>query len=154
MAVQYVTFGVAENLFAAPVHHVREILDLTPIASLPRAPSELLGMIDVRGKSVPVIDLRLLLEMPAGSDTAQTRIIVIDARGGGIDRAIGLKTDRVLEVTQLDDEILEAPPAYSGDWNEGAIEGIGRRQGAFVTVLNVERLFAGFDVSHLTGETA
>ena len=53
--IQYVTLGVAEEIFAAPVATVQEILDMLPIARLPRAPENLLGMIDVRGKGVPVV---------------------------------------------------------------------------------------------------
>ena len=54
---QYVTLGVAEELFAAPVAKVQEILDMRPIARLPQAPDTLLGMIDVRGQGIPVVDL-------------------------------------------------------------------------------------------------
>ncbi|MEX6506170.1 chemotaxis protein CheW [Jiella sp. M17.18] len=147
--VQYLTFGVAENLFAAPVGRVREILDLSPISRLPRSPAELLGMIDVRGASVPVVDARRLLGFGEANDTANTRIVVLTMMRGGRETVIGLKADRVFEVTSLDDETLEAPPEIgSCDWNAGAITGIGRRNGAFVTVIDVDSLFADIDVAH------
>ena len=71
---QYVTLGVDGDRYAAPVSRVREILDLRPIARLPRAPAELLGVIDVRGRSIPVVDLRCLLGLPPGVDDGQTRL--------------------------------------------------------------------------------
>lgn len=146
--VQYLTFGVAENLFAAPVGRVREILDLAPISRLPRSPSELLGMIDVRGASVPVVDVRCLLGFGEAADTAGTRIVVLTMLRGDRETVVGLKTDRVFEVTNLDDERLEAPPEIGArDWNAGAITGIGRRNGAFVTVIDVDRLFADVDLA-------
>ena len=61
---QYVTLGVAEDLFAAPIERVQEILEMRPIARLPRAPANLLGRIDVRSRAVPVIDLRAPLGLP------------------------------------------------------------------------------------------
>ena len=76
---QYVTLGVADEIFAAPVGKVQEILDMRPIARLPQAPSNLLGMIDVRGQGVPVLDLRLTLGMEPKDDTENTRIVVLSS---------------------------------------------------------------------------
>ena len=80
---QYVTIGVANELFAAPVAKVQEILDMQVIARLPRAPDHLLGIIDVRGEGVPVLDLRLTLGLPAATDTENTRIVVLAVTDGG-----------------------------------------------------------------------
>ncbi|NDW05583.1 chemotaxis protein CheW [Jiella pacifica] len=144
--VQYLTFGVAEDLFAAPVGRVREILDLAPISRLPRSPAELLGMIDVRGASVPVVDARRLLGLEETTDTTNTRIVVLTIMRRSRETVFGLKTDRVFEVTSLDEGALEAPPEIgAGNWNAGAITGIGRRNGAFVTVFDVDRLFDAVD---------
>lgn len=144
--VQYVTFGVAKDIFAAPVALVSEILDLAPISRLPKAPAELLGMIDVRGLGIPVVDLRALLSLPQADDTPSTRIVVLTVRRGGKDTVVGMKTDRVYEVTTLDEDALEPPPELGTGWNDGAVAGIGRRSGAFVTVLDLDRLVGGIDL--------
>jgi purine-binding chemotaxis protein CheW len=143
--VQYVTLGVADELFAAPVGKVQEILDMRPIARLPQAPAALLGMIDVRGDGVPVVDLRLTLGLPPAADTENTRIIVLALEGRSGPLRLGLRADRVFEVTLLDDETLDPPPAVSGDWSGRCIAGIGRRDGRFVTVLDLERLLGELD---------
>jgi purine-binding chemotaxis protein CheW len=137
---QYVTIGVAEELFAAPVSKVQEILDMRPIARLPRVPENLLGMIDVRGDGVAVLDLRLTLGLEPAADTENTRIVVlaIDRPEGRV--TVGLRADRVYEVTVLDHEHLDPPPAVSAGLSDQVIEGIGRRNGAFVTVLDLDRL--------------
>jgi len=137
---QFVTIGVAGEIFAAPITRIREILDMRPIARIPWAPPQLLGMIDVRGAGVPVLDLRLMLGLPAEADSESTRIVVLsfDDRGGT--RTVGLRADRVFEVTVLDDEALDPPPAASAAGGSGAIAGIGRRNGSFVTVLDMDRL--------------
>lgn len=137
---QYVTLGVAGELFAAPVSKVQEILDMQPIARLPRAPSNLLGMIDVRGQGVPVLDLRQTLGLPGAADTENTRIVVLTVNGPIDPVTLGLRADRVYEVTVLDSDALDPPPAVSTYWSNHCILGIGRRNGAFVTVLDLDRL--------------
>ena len=132
---QYVTLGVAESLFAVPVTRVQEILEPQPFARMPRAPMDFLGIIDVRGQSVPVIDLRLRLGMPAADDTLDTRIIVLD-----------IAIDRVFEVAELDGP-LEPPTKIGSRWSTDCIAGVGRRNGAFVTVLDLDQLFSQDDVA-------
>jgi purine-binding chemotaxis protein CheW len=140
--MQYVTIGVADELYAAPVDRVQEILDVCPISKLPRAPTNLLGMIDVRGEGTPVFDLRVTLDMPAREDTQNTRIVVLVVSEGDEERRIGLKADSVIEVTALDEEELDPPPNMGQSTDTGAIVGIGRRNGAFVTVLDFDHLLA------------
>jgi purine-binding chemotaxis protein CheW len=137
---QYVTLGVAEEIFAAPVEKVQEILDMRPIARLPQAPANLLGMIDVRGQGVPVLDLRLTLGMAAREDNENTRIVVLSIDGPDGERRLGLRTDRVFEVTVLDSDELDPAPTISGAWIGHCIAGIGRRNGQFVTVLDLDTL--------------
>lgn len=139
--IQYVTLGVADELFAAPVTKVQEILDMRPIARLPRAPQNLLGMIDVRGEGVPVLDLRLTLGMDTAPDTENTRIVVLSINGDESVLTLGLRADRVFEVTVLDNETLDPPPPLASGLGDKVIEGIGRRNGEFVTVLDLDRLF-------------
>ncbi|UYQ72050.1 chemotaxis protein CheW [Pelagibacterium flavum] len=138
--IQYVTLSVAEEIFAAPVATVQEILDMLPIARLPRAPENLLGMIDVRGKGVPVLDLRLTLGMAPANDTENTRIVVLTIKGPEGPVTLGLRTDKVFEVTVLDAETLDPAPAISAGWSGHCIAGIGRRNGKFVTVLDLDGL--------------
>jgi purine-binding chemotaxis protein CheW len=144
---QYVTLGVAGEVFAAPVEKVQEILDVRPIARLPQAPPNLLGMIDVRGQGIPVIDLRLTLGLEPAPDTENTRIVVLAVAGKNGELTLGLRADRVFEVTILDSNELDPPPSISGTWTGFSIAGIGRRNGGFVTVLNLESLFGAMDLS-------
>ncbi len=143
---QYVTLGVADELFAAPVAKVQEILDMRAIARLPQAPVNLLGMIDVRGQGIPVLDLRLTLGMMPADDTPNTRIVVLTVTARGQDLTVGLRADRVFEVTVLDSPELDPPPQVSGTWTGQCIAGIGRRNGRFVTVLDLDRLLGALDL--------
>jgi len=139
---QYVTLGLDGELFAAPVAVVQEILDMQPIARLPQSPANLLGMTDVRGEGIPVLDLRLTLGLPPAEDTMNTRIVVLKVEGPGRTMTVGLRTDRVFEVTVLDSDRLDPPPDVTGAWRDHVVAGIGRRNGAFVTVLDLDRLLA------------
>lgn len=140
-----VTFGIGKADFALPVAPVVEILDARDISPLPRAPAHLLGLIDRRGASVPVVDLRRLLGQPDADDTDRTRIIVLRlvGRGAGAQH-VGLRVDQVTEVTQLDDAGSE--PLAEAEllrWHERMVAGIGRRDERFVTMLDVDGLFDG-----------
>lgn len=151
---QYVTLGVAGEILAAPVERVQEILEMRPISRLPHAPAYFLGMIDVRGLGVPVIDLRVRLGFPAADDTTNTRIIVLRVTIGGRELTLGLKADRVFEVTVLDAVGLEPPPEIGVQWRSESILGIGRRNGAFVTVLDLNHLFAATEITLIGAGTA
>ena len=143
---QYVTLGVADSLFAVPVSRVQEILEPQPMAKMPRAPEDFLGVIDVRGQSVPVIDLRLRLAMSPAGDTHDTRVIVLDVLMGETMQKLALRADRVFEVAELDGP-LEPPAKIGGRWSADCVAGVGRRNGAFATVFDLDRLFATHDVA-------
>ena len=78
LEAQFVTFGLGEEVFAVPVEVVREILDMRQPFEIPEGPAYLLGLIDVRGQGVPMIDLRLKLGLPTTVPTPHTRILVLD----------------------------------------------------------------------------
>ncbi|WP_425099373.1 chemotaxis protein CheW [Tropicibacter sp. S64] len=139
----FVTFGIGGALFALPVAPVVEILEAQDAAPLPRSPDYLLGLIDRRGVSVPVVDFRLLLGQPARDDCPDTRLIVLALSHEGEPRTVGLRVDHVTEVTELDR--TDKGPLREADlvhWNERMVAGIGRRHESFVTVIDVDGLFA------------
>jgi len=148
---QYVTMGLGSEVFAIEIQAVSEILDMRPIAHVPGAPSFMVGLIDVRGRSVPVIDLRLKLGMAAVAPSEQTRILVLEAVLAGRTEVIGLLVDRVFEVTELD-EVQEAEAQeVGGRWLSDYIVGIGRRNGAFVIVFAMDRLLSDDDIVQVKG---
>lgn len=137
-----VLLGCGDGLFAVPVARVQEILDLCPISRLPHAPPHLLGLIDVRGDSVAVADLRRILGLGPTPDTPATRIIVLWVGLTGQRSVIALKADRVIEVAGLDDgQLGPVPEKRLFHWDNRMIAGIGRRNAEFVTVLDLDRMF-------------
>ncbi len=144
---QYVTLGIDGEVFAVEVEQVEEILDLRPISHVPNAPACLLGMIDMRGRTVPVVDLRVKLGLPPVPPTQQTRIVVLDIDLGGRPLSLGLVADQVFEVAELDGGSLEAPPDIGMRWGSDYIRGIGRRGAALVIVFDLGRLFSAADIA-------
>jgi purine-binding chemotaxis protein CheW len=142
---QFVTLGIEREVFAVPVEAVVEILDMRPMFRLPDAPSYLAGLIDVRGRSVPVIDLRVKLGLPAAPATETTRILVLEITVAGRLLALGLIADRVFEVMTLDLRQVEAPPDIGVRWRSEYISGVGRRSGGFVIIFDLPHLFSTTD---------
>ncbi len=160
---QYVTLGVGREVFAVPVTTVREILDAREIAHLPNAPSFLLGLIDVRGHSVPVIDLRIKLGLPPAEATEHTRILVLDVdvvdAGDGESApqrrmVLGLLADRVFEVTALDAGSAEPPPEIGIRWRSNYIDCVGRRGDDFVIVFDLAHLLTNEETALLETRVA
>ena len=149
------TFGLGEALFALPVTMVQEILDTRPVSPLPNMPPHLMGVIDVRGASVAVVDLRRLLGEPPREDAPDTRFVVLLLDHDGQPLPVALRVDRVIEVTGLDDGRLE-PVAGAAllSWDPRIVAGLGRRNGAFVTVLRTDGLFDRDVVAALAGRPA
>ena len=135
---QYVTLGVAEEKFAAPVTKVQEILDMRTISRLPRAPENLLGMIDVRGQGVPVVDLRRTLGMEPAPDTENTRIVVLAINGIVLIRREGAGPAHALSLA-MGLGIL----AYVG-LAGGSLLWDAPRLGAIVVLLGFPLMYLGF----------
>ncbi|CUH65212.1 Coupling protein CheW [Thalassovita gelatinovora] len=153
----FLTCRLGEECVALPVSRVVEILDPKPATRLPQAPDFLLGYIDLRGESILVVDLRLLLARPYKEDTPETRIVVLSVRNGGSEMPVGLRADQVFEVTRLDDDKLQTF-AQDGllNWDTRMVEGVGRRNGDFVTVLDLDRMLSSKVIAefHQTPEEA
>ncbi|WP_320197580.1 chemotaxis protein CheW [Agrobacterium sp. rho-13.3] len=139
---QFVTFSLGEEVFAVPVDVVREILDHEEAFKIPHGPDYLLGLRDVRGQGVPVIDLRLRLGMSRTVKTPHTRILVLDIPIGEKLLALGLVADKVFEVTPFSRENIETAPDIGVRWNSSYIAGVVRREGDFVVIIDLAELFS------------
>jgi purine-binding chemotaxis protein CheW len=151
---QFVTLGVDREVFAVGVEAVREILDAGAIVRLPDAPAFLLGLIDVRGQAVPVLDLRVKLGLAAAPVTAHTRIIVLEVEIFDRRMVLGLMADRVFEVTHLDGGSVEPTPEIGVRWRSEYIRGIGRRGDSFVIVFDLAQLLSRDETALLDARAA
>jgi purine-binding chemotaxis protein CheW len=139
---QFVTFSLGAEIFAVPVEVVREILDHEEAFKIPHGPDYLLGLRDVRGQGVPVVDLRLRLGMTKTEKTPHTRILVLDVQIGEKMLTLGLVADRVYEVTPFRRDEIEGAPDIGVRWRSDYIAGVVRRNGSFVVIVDLARLFS------------
>lgn len=140
--LEVVTLGLDGEIFAIEAAHVREILDIVPITQVPNSRPFVNGLINVRGKVVPLADLRLKFGMEQKPSTIDTRIVVIEIALDGNPTTIGLLADKVYEVTEVASSALEETPRIGMRWRPEYILCIGKRGSDFIVVIDLERIFA------------
>ena len=139
---QYVSFGLGEEVFAAPVGLVREILTYQAPSRIPNSPAYLMGLTDVRGQGVPTADLRIRLGMAPVEPTLNTRILVLDIPLEDRTLSLGLVADRVFEVTSFADDQIEPSPDIGIKWRSVYISGVVRRDDRLVVLIDLPRLLS------------
>jgi purine-binding chemotaxis protein CheW len=150
---QYITFKLGDELFAINVDQVREVLELSHITSVPTAPAYMRGVVNVRGKAIPVVDLRLRFGLPRGADTVGTRIIVMELQLDGEPLVLGGIADSVHEVIEIEPASIEPPPRIAMRWRTEFIQGMVRRGDEFVIILDVNAVFSSEELA-MVGEGA
>lgn len=144
---QFLTFKLAEEIFAVEVARVREILDVTTITKVPQTPEYLRGVINLRGGVVPVIDLRLRFGMSRTENTVNTCIIVLEVVLEGGERVVlGTLADSVQEVFDLEAGQIEPAPRIGARLNTEFIRGMGKHQDGFIIILDIDSLFTSADL--------
>ncbi|TCQ20172.1 purine-binding chemotaxis protein CheW [Rhizobium sp. PP-CC-3G-465] len=136
------TFNLNGETFAIEATVVQEILDLLPETRVPGAKAFLGGVINFRGKVIPLADIRLAFGMEAGEGTIDSRIIVVQLDIDGEPCLVGIRTDKVYEVTTLSRAASEAPPSVGMRWRAYFIDCLVKRNGEFVIVPNLKTIFA------------
>jgi len=139
---QYLTFTLAEEVFAVDVARVREILEITSITKVPQVPDFMRGVINLRGCVVPVIDLRLKFGMPETAQTVNTCIIVVEVEMDGENIVLGSLADSVQEVIELEPSQIEAAPHIGTHLKTEFLKGMGKHNEHFVMILDIDRVFS------------
>lgn len=140
-SLEVMTLTLQGEKFALEAGRVQEILDLVTVTEVPGGPAFLSGLVNVRGKVVPLADLRLKFEMTPTPPTIDTRIVVINVLLDGETTTVGLLADKVHEVTEMNAEVLEDTPRLGMRWRPEFIRCIGKHGGDFVAVLDIDRIF-------------
>ncbi|MDD2853825.1 MAG: chemotaxis protein CheW [Desulfuromonadaceae bacterium] len=144
---QYLTFKLDEEVFALDVAKVREILEYTTVTKVPQTPDFMRGVINLRGSVVPVIDLRLKFGMSATEQSVNTCIIVTEVDMEGETILLGVLADSVQEVNEMEPAQIEAAPHIGTRLNTDFIKGMGKQDGNFVMILDIDRVFTSIDLS-------
>lgn len=138
---QYLTFKLADEVFAVDVANIREILDFTTVTKVPQTPEFMRGVINLRGSVVPVVDMRLKLGMSKTEKTVHTCIIVTEMELEGEMIVVGALADSVQEVMELEPEQIEAAPKIGTRLNTEFIKGMGKHNEHFIILLDINKIF-------------
>ena len=149
--MQYLTFRLAEEVFALDIAQVREVLDYTQITKVPRMPEFMRGVINLRGSVVPVVDLRLKFGMSATERTVNTCIIIAEVAIEGERTLLGALADSVQEVIDLEAGQIEPPPRLGTSIRAEFIRGMGKRDENFVIILDVDKVFSSDEMALVQG---
>lgn len=137
MQGMYLTFGLAEEGYGLEIRHVIEIIGIQKITAVPDLPEHVIGVLNLRGKVIPIIDVRLRFGLPQREFDERTCIVVVDVAG----RSVGLVVDQVSEVVEIPEAQIEPPPA-TGQERGTYIRGLGKLGEQVKILLDVEALIA------------
>ena len=137
---QALMLGLAGEVFAVDARQVREILDPAPVTRLPGAKPYVAGVMNVRGKVIPLADLRLRFGMPPAPITADSRFIVIEIELEGEPTTIGIVADKVYEVTDLDASTLQKTPPVGMHWRPEFVAGIAKWKDEFIVLPDMAKI--------------
>ncbi|MFP4080164.1 MAG: chemotaxis protein CheW [Ectothiorhodospira sp.] len=135
-ATQYVTFRLADETYAIGVMQVQEVLRVSEIAPVPGAPHYVLGIINLRGNVVTVIDARRRMGLPDKEPDDSSRVVIIEVSG----QVIGILVDSVAEVIELAAKDVDPAPNVGNDESSKYIQGVASRDGELTIVVDLNKL--------------
>ncbi len=146
---KYLTFMMAEEEYGIGILKIKEIIGMMPITSVPQTPEFVKGVINLRGKVIPVMDLRLRFEMEAIDYTDRTCIIVVEIEGSGGIVQIGIVVDAVSEVLNIKGEAIEDTPTFGTKLNTDYIHGMAKIDDVVKILLDIDRVLSNEEINLL-----
>ena len=144
---KYLTFVLAKEGYGIGILKVREIIGMLPITPIPRTPGFIKGVINLRGKVIPVVDLRLKFGMEEMEYTEQTCIIVVEIKTTGGSALMGIVVDSVSEVMSIKSADLEETPTFGARLDTDYILGMAKMNGGVKILLDIDRVLVSDDLA-------
>jgi len=136
---KYLTFSLGSEEYGIGILKIKEIIGMMPITALPQSPDYLKGVINLRGKVIPIVDLRKKFAMPAQAETERTCIIVVDVSRNGARSLTGVIVDAVSEVLNIKAEQIEAQSSLA-DAHSGNILGLAKVESGVKILLEIDQV--------------
>lgn len=149
----YLSFKLGDEEFAAHVGKVLNILEMTKITEVPKAPEYMKGVINLRGTVLPVIDTRIKFGMTATVYTTNTCIIVLDIEMDGETIQVGALVDAVQAVLEIDKNQIMPHPSIGSKYKSEFIEGVANIDEKFIMILNMDAVFSSDELTNLRDKT-
>ena len=142
----YLSFRIGDSYFAADVKYVHNILEYSPITVLPRMPKHILGVINLRGEVLPVVDSRVKFGIRDTELSIDNCILVLEVTLNEEQVFAGFLVDAVTEVLEIEDEQINAPPGLGRDKLEDFISGFYLRDERYLMILNMDKVLSGDEI--------
>ena len=146
---KYLTFSLAGEEYGIGILKIREIIGMMPITSVPQTPAFVKGVINLRGKVIPVLDLRLRFGMQAIEYTERTCIIVVEITGQAGKIQIGSVVDSVSEVLNIKGEDIENTPTFGASLDTEYILGMAKMEGGVKILLDIDKVLSECEIAEL-----
>jgi purine-binding chemotaxis protein CheW len=144
--MQLVIFNLSKEQYGLPITKVQDINRMMDITVMPSVPDFVEGIINLRGKIIPVVDLRKRLALPYSEYTNDTRIIVVQIR----EELVGIIVDSVAEVARIPFKNIEPPPAtFANDVDVRHVLGVGKRDNSLITIINIDQIMTDKEAADL-----
>jgi purine-binding chemotaxis protein CheW len=154
LAGKYLTFKLAEEEYGLEILKVQEIIQMQAVTRVPRTPDYVRGVINLRGKVIPVIDLRKKFGLVTVDDTEKTCIIVVQIRTTDSTVVMGIIIDEVKEVLDIKAENIEETPTFDASINTEFILGIGKIGSSVKMLLDIDKVLSMAEVAKIAKVTA
>jgi purine-binding chemotaxis protein CheW len=148
---QYLTFMLGSEVFAIGILTIKEIIEYGQLTEVPRMPASIRGVINLRGSVVPVIDLAARFGKPPGNVTRRTCIVIIEIEHEDVRQVVGVMVDAVNEVLDISADEIEPPPSFGARIRADFIRGMGKVDGKFVIILDVDHVLSLDEMAELAG---
>jgi purine-binding chemotaxis protein CheW len=146
---KYLTFALDQEEYGIGILKVKEIIGMMPVTSVPRTPSFVKGVINLRGHVIPVLDLRLKFGMEPIDYTERTCIIVVEISNGDGQTRIGIVVDSVAEVTNIKGSDIEDTPMFGTRLDTDYILGMAKMEGGVKILLDIDRVLVADEIALL-----
>ena len=146
---KYLTFSLAEEEYGIGILKIKEIIGMMPITTVPRTPEFVKGVINLRGKVIPVMDLRLRFGMKEIDYSERTCIVVVEIEGTSGTVMIGVVVDSVSEVLNIKGEDVEETPTFGAKMNTDYILGMAKMEGGVKILLDIDRVLSEDEIVDL-----
>ncbi len=133
---QFISFSVGDEEYGLELLRVKEVIRIREITWLPKAPTFVKGIINLRGDVIPIIDLRDKFGLPAKENTAMTRVIVVEVES----RLMGMVVDSASQVVRIPADQIDPPPPVLGGFSQEFITGVGKMEDKLVILLNIDAI--------------
>lgn len=152
-AGKYLTFRLASEEYGIEILHVQEIIGMVPVTQVPRTPAFVRGVINLRGKVIPIVDLRRKFNMDSAEDTEKTCIVVAQISGDAGQITMGFIVDEVSEVLDIPPQEIEDAPSFGASLDTAYILGMAKTKGSVKILVDIDKVLATHEIAQLE-ETA